>query len=41
MGLLADTFNAALGTATDFADHPIDQDPGADPTTDPNASTTP
>jgi hypothetical protein len=40
MGQLADTFNAALGNTSDFADHPIDQDPGANPNTDPNASTT-
>ena len=41
MGQLADAFNAALGTKTDFADHPIDQDPGVtDPSADPNASTT-
>ena len=41
MGQLADAFNAALGSRTDFADHPIDQDPGVtNPSTDPNASTT-
>ena len=41
MGQLADAFNEALGTKTDFADHPIDQDPGANAATDPNASTAP
>jgi hypothetical protein len=40
MGELADAFNAALGSKTDFADHPIDQDPGfTDSSADPNAST--
>lgn len=40
MGELADTFNRALGNASDFADQPIDQDPGVtNPSTDPNAST--
>jgi hypothetical protein len=40
MGALADAFNAALGASTDFADHPIDQDPGVNASSDPNASTT-
>jgi hypothetical protein len=39
MGRLADAFNAALGNKSDFADHPVDQDPGIDPSHDPNAST--
>ncbi|HEY2515223.1 MAG TPA: hypothetical protein VGI39_30360 [Polyangiaceae bacterium] len=39
MGQLADAFNAALGNRSDFAEHPIDQDPGAT-SNDPNASTT-
>jgi hypothetical protein len=39
MGRLADAFNAALGNKSDFADHPVDQDTGVDPSHDPNAST--